>query len=172
MEITLLNPFDTAENYAGENIFGNNTDEGGEIIQNMLQKCLQNDTARSKMSWEFDSESDNPIYKPPNSSRWDFSICSANGETQNQSCCSESSKIMNIRARKHTFGSDTSDYFSYNAVNEDNQAYDLETDLQNLELDQSKTAWKAASKKKSNEYDPVRFGSFFTQFVGFKGSAP
>ena len=63
--------------------------------------------------------------------------------TQNCPLISESKPIPHLqsqfRARKFTYGSDTSDYHSYNAANEENQTFDpeLDADLQSLELEQS-----------------------------------
>ena len=58
---------------------------------------------------------------------------------QNCPLISDSKPIPHLqsqfRARKFTYGSDTSDYHSYNAANDDNQG--LDDDLQGLELDQS-----------------------------------
>ena len=68
------------------------------------------------------------------------------GQYENHQNCqliSESKPIPHLqsqfRARKLTYGSDTSDYHSYNAANEENQTFDheLDTELQGLELEQS-----------------------------------
>ena len=67
-----------------------------------------------------------------------------NNQTCPNNILSESKPIPHLqsqsfRARKFTYGSDTSDYHSYNAANEESQTFDpeLDADLQGLELEQS-----------------------------------
>jgi len=87
---------------------------------------------------------DKPIHR--SDSRLEYLPDNITGQYENVQNCpllSESKPIPHLqsqfRARKFTYGSDTSDYHSYNAANDDNQTFDheLDADLQGLELDQS-----------------------------------
>lgn len=80
---------------------------------------------------------DKPIHR--SDSRLEYLTDNITGHYENvQNCPSESKPIQSqFRARKFTYGSDTSDYHSYNAANDQTLDPELDADLQSLELDQS-----------------------------------
>jgi len=142
----LENAFGDPKDYVGANLFGTSTDEGGvtDQLQAMMTEHLLVDQERLKYTWSFDCVLDKPIHR--SDSRLEYLPDNITGQYENVQNCpllSESKPIPHLqsqfRARKFTYGSDTSDYHSYNAANDDNQTFDpeLDADLQGLELDQS-----------------------------------
>jgi hypothetical protein len=120
---SLSNPFDTAAEYEGENLFGS-TDEGGEsFFGSMVKKCIAADSERAKAHWGFNIETEKPENYGPGSLRWDYSISdTATNETEAinpsyssdyQSIPKDIPKANEFRPRKFTGGSETSDYFSF-----------------------------------------------------------
>ena len=85
---------------------------------------------------------DKPIHR--SDSRLEYLPDNITGQYENVQNCSllsQSKPIPHLqsqfRARKLTYGSDTSDYHSYNAANDQTLDPELDADLQSLELDQS-----------------------------------
>jgi len=135
----LKNAFGDPDAFTGANLFGTSTDEGG--VTDQIQAMVLLEQERLKDFWSFDCLSDKPILR--NDSRLEYLPDNITGQYDNVQNCplvSESKPIQSqFRARKFTYGSDTSDYHSYNAANDENQTFDpeLDADMQGLELDQS-----------------------------------